>query len=223
MYLLNDEIAKELSAINERIHNFDELGMYLDSVYVIEPITSMIDKERLTNKLDLVTKCATMVEKLYKEYVNIRYIRQQLIMFKYELDIIKRNIVLILRKKSIEDTFSLLFGVSDISWNDFELLYTEYSSEVLNIDNVSYRKLIEMYEIILGKPHMTLKEFLSHCTACGGDWCSMLLSGIKECYPNDYDRLKSKCDTINSNNGSEEFCLLCNFLSTVITNWKELE
>ena len=28
-----------------------------------------------------------------------------------------------------------------------------------------------------------LKSFLSHCTACGGDWVSMVLSGIKELWP----------------------------------------
>lgn len=27
---------------------------------------------------------------------------------------------------------------------------------------------------------MTLKEFVSHCTACGGNWTAMLLSGLKE-------------------------------------------
>lgn len=27
------------------------------------------------------------------------------------------------------------------------------------------------------------KEFLQHCTACGGNWGGMLLTGIKELYP----------------------------------------
>lgn len=30
---------------------------------------------------------------------------------------------------------------------------------------------------------MEMKEFLKHCTACGGNWTSMLLSGIKEVFP----------------------------------------
>ena len=30
---------------------------------------------------------------------------------------------------------------------------------------------------------MDLDEFLSHCTACGGNWGGMLLSGIKELFP----------------------------------------
>ena len=116
-----------------------------------------------------------------------------------------------------------MFGISDISWDDFELLYTEYYKDVLDIENVSYNKLLEMYEVILGMPHMTLKEFLSHCTACGGDWVSMLLSGVKECYPNEYIRLKAECDELQSNSGASEFVHICDFLSTVITDWKGLE
>lgn len=30
----------------------------------------------------------------------------------------------------------------------------------------------------------TTDQFLDHCVACGGNWGGMLLSGIKELYPN---------------------------------------
>lgn len=30
---------------------------------------------------------------------------------------------------------------------------------------------------------MTMKDFLTHCTACGGDWGGMLLTGIHELWP----------------------------------------
>ena len=33
------------------------------------------------------------------------------------------------------------------------------------------------------KVKMTLKEFLSHCVAMGGDWGLMLLTGIDKLYP----------------------------------------
>lgn len=33
---------------------------------------------------------------------------------------------------------------------------------------------------------LTQDEFLSHCTACGGDWNAMLLTGIKALYPEVY-------------------------------------
>lgn len=36
---------------------------------------------------------------------------------------------------------------------------------------------------------MTCKDFLSHCTACGGNWGGMLLSGINELYPAVYDAI----------------------------------
>lgn len=31
---------------------------------------------------------------------------------------------------------------------------------------------------------MSMKEFLQSCTACGGNWGGMLLSGIKRLFPN---------------------------------------
>ena len=33
----------------------------------------------------------------------------------------------------------------------------------------------------------TSKQFLDHCIACGGDWSLLLLSGIKELYPEIWD------------------------------------
>lgn len=223
MYLLDEKTVREIETISQHIHNTYDLGLYLDNLYVTEPITSIMDEEYLVNSLKLANECNTKVERIYKEYKGIRYVRQQLASFSYELNIIKHNISLILRKKSIEISFDLAFGVSDISWQDFELLYTEYHHNVLDIENVSCNKLLEMYEVILGVPHMTLKEFLNHCTACGGDWVSMLLSGVKECYPDEYVRLKSECDELRSNSGASEFAHICDFLSTVITDWKDLE
>lgn len=35
-------------------------------------------------------------------------------------------------------------------------------------------------------------EFLDHCTACGGNWGGMLLSGIKALYPAVYAALPEK-------------------------------
>ena len=39
---------------------------------------------------------------------------------------------------------------------------------------------------------MTFKEFLTHCTACGGNWGGMLLSGVKELYPLVYDEIPER-------------------------------
>lgn len=39
---------------------------------------------------------------------------------------------------------------------------------------------------------MTSKEFLTYCTACGGDWGSMLLSGIRELLPQVWEEIPIK-------------------------------
>jgi hypothetical protein len=36
---------------------------------------------------------------------------------------------------------------------------------------------------------MTQDTFLTHCTACGGDWSTMLLSGVKALYPDVYNAI----------------------------------
>ena len=36
---------------------------------------------------------------------------------------------------------------------------------------------------------MTIKDFLSHCEARGGDWTGMIGSGIKALWPDDYAAL----------------------------------
>lgn len=52
---------------------------------------------------------------------------------------------------------------------------------------------------------MTMDDFLTHCTACGGDWGAMLLTGIKALYPAVYDAIPDNmghfawrciCDTL---------------------------
>ena len=35
----------------------------------------------------------------------------------------------------------------------------------------------------------TFDDFLKHCTACGGNWGQMLLTGIKALYPSVYDAI----------------------------------
>ena len=218
MYLLDNESAVELNIIQKRIHC--DLGRFLKNVFVSEIDTKHFNNTRQILKLHINT--VIRVKNLYAECVNIPYVRDQLVIYKTELDIIKKNLNIVLRKKAVENAFSL-YGVDDIRWEDFTILYTEYRDEVENIETVSDRKIREMYYVILGRPKMTVRLFLDHCTAYGGDWVSMLLSGIKECYPNDYGRLKAECDEINSNSGASEFMHICDFLSTVITDWKDLE
>ena len=44
-------------------------------------------------------------------------------------------------------------------------------------------------------------EFLKHCTACGGNWAGMLLTGIKALYPDVYAAIPEKL----GRNGAEAF------------------
>ena len=39
---------------------------------------------------------------------------------------------------------------------------------------------------------MTFTEFLNKCTACGGNWTAMLLTGIKACFPEYYATMPDK-------------------------------
>jgi hypothetical protein len=53
---------------------------------------------------------------------------------------------------------------------------------------------------------MTGDEFLDHCTACGGNWGGMLLSGIKKLYPAVYE-------AIPENMGKSSWFALCVILN----------
>ena len=52
---------------------------------------------------------------------------------------------------------------------------------------------------------MTFDEFSKHCTACGGDWGAMLLSGVHELYPEVWDAIPSAM-------GAHAFATICNLL-----------
>ncbi len=49
------------------------------------------------------------------------------------------------------------------------------------------------------------KDFLSHCTACGGNWGGMLLSGIRALYPKVYE-------AIPDDMGVHAWACICNTL-----------
>lgn len=55
------------------------------------------------------------------------------------------------------------------------------------------------------KKPMLMKEFLDYCTACGGNWGGMLLTGIKELWPEVWE-------VIPDNMGSLAWPCLCTTL-----------
>ena len=53
---------------------------------------------------------------------------------------------------------------------------------------------------------MTFNEFISKCTACGGNWTAMIISGIKEVAPAVYDEMPDRAYSF------DEVCFIANHL-----------
>lgn len=64
-----------------------------------------------------------------------------------------------------------------------------------------------MIESVAENEHvdMNIDQFLEHCTACGGNWGGMLLTGIKELFPMVWD-------AIPDNMGRHAFVCICSVL-----------
>ena len=78
----------------------------------------------------------------------------------------------------------------------FELLNKDFTTaEMFSMNTVEFiianwkLRGIAIIEVIdtMEKREMKYSEFLEHCTACGGNWSGMLLTGIQELYPVIYD------------------------------------
>lgn len=39
---------------------------------------------------------------------------------------------------------------------------------------------------------MTIDDFLTHCTTCGGNWVGLLITGVQKLYPAVYNRIPDK-------------------------------
>lgn len=60
---------------------------------------------------------------------------------------------------------------------------------------------------------MSMKDFLNHCTACGGNWGAMLLTGIKRVFPDNYEEVEKKYNSMDfSHGGVYPFMFLCEWL-----------
>ncbi len=56
------------------------------------------------------------------------------------------------------------------------------------------------------KTAMSLDDFLGECTACGGNWTAMFMSGIKAVAPEIYDAMPDRDYSF------DEVCFICNHL-----------
>lgn len=63
------------------------------------------------------------------------------------------------------------------------------------------------------KVSMSQEEFLRHCTACGGNWGAMLLTGIKDVFPEYYEAVSDYYNNMDfSGGGIKSFVYLCDWL-----------
>lgn len=61
---------------------------------------------------------------------------------------------------------------------------------------------------------MKMSEFMKNCTACGGNWGAMLLSGIKRVFPDKYEEVEAHYNSMNfSHGGIKPFVYLCDWLT----------
>lgn len=84
---------------------------------------------------------------------------------KYDIEMLKEK-----RLSELTDEEVLI-----VAWEEkgIEFVNDYYNGELPNLD-------------------MTSNEFLTHCTACGGDWGGMLLSGIRELLPQVWEEIPEK-------------------------------
>lgn len=60
---------------------------------------------------------------------------------------------------------------------------------------------------------MSFEEFLNNCTACGGNWGAMLLTGIKKVFPEHYDEVSEHYNNMDfSDGGVQAWNYLCDWL-----------
>lgn len=61
---------------------------------------------------------------------------------------------------------------------------------------------------------MKMSEFMKNCTACGGNWGAMLLTGIAKVFPDKYKEVETHYNSMDfSHGGIKPFAYLCNWLT----------
>lgn len=62
---------------------------------------------------------------------------------------------------------------------------------------------------LVSKQPITMSDFLNYCTACGGNWGGMLLSGIRTLYPTVWDVIPDDMGIF----AWEAICAVCRLLN----------
>ncbi len=61
---------------------------------------------------------------------------------------------------------------------------------------------------------MSMKDFMNQCTACGGNWGGMLLTGIKRVFPDNYAEVEKEYNSMSfADRGVNAFTFLCDWLN----------
>ena len=84
------------------------------------------------------------------------------------------------------------------------ILYSDYVN-ALDYVRKEWGDAVIVYICMADKTPMNFDQFLNHCTACGGNWGGMLLTGIRELWPEVWD-------IIPDDMGHNAFTTICNLL-----------
>ena len=90
--------------------------------------------------------------------------------------------------------------------------HEEIRAHLLNAWGDAAKNLIDYCdEFDLNFNGLTMDEFLEHCTACGGNWGGMLLTGIKDLDHVVYDLIPERLG-IDGMDAFQNICLLLEYV-----------
>lgn len=100
--------------------------------------------------------------------------------------------------------------------NATEIEVKDFISTVKSIkENTGLSDEIEMgFNDNIGKVKISMDDFFNQCTACGGNWGAMLLTGIKRVFPDGYDTVREQYNSMDFNDGGvRAFAFLCEWVT----------
>lgn len=68
------------------------------------------------------------------------------------------------------------------------ILHSDFMEALDTVRN-EWGDAVVVYACMAQKTKMSFKDFLDQCTACGGNWGGMLLSGVRRLYPDVWDAI----------------------------------
>jgi hypothetical protein len=88
---------------------------------------------------------------------------------------------------------------------------TEIYNDIINFwgEEVGNNVIVAIHEApkYRGSGRLPWKEFLDYCTACGGNWVGLIISGLRKIAPEVFDALPD-----NLGNPTKAFATICNIV-----------